>query len=62
MKQVLLSDVCEINPRIDSGISDDAECLLFRWNMLMKFLEQLQIQAFVELAMSKKGYTFFKKR
>jgi type I restriction enzyme, S subunit len=60
MKQVLLSDVCEINPRIDSGISDDAECSFVPMEYVDEVSGAIANTSVRRVGDVKKGYTFFK--
>ena len=60
MKQVLLSDVCEINPRIDSGISDDAECSFVPMEYVDDVSGTIANTSIRRVGDVKKGYTFFK--
>ena len=60
MKQVLLSDVCEINPRIDSGISDDAECSFVPMEYVDDISGTIANTSIRKVGDVKKGYTFFK--
>lgn len=60
MKQVLLSDVCEINPRMDSGISDDAECSFVPMEYVDDISGTIANTSIRRVGDVKKGYTFFK--
>jgi len=60
MKQVLLSDVCEINPRMDSGISDDAECSFVPMEYVDDVSGTIANTSTRRVGDVKKGYTFFK--
>jgi type I restriction enzyme S subunit len=60
MKQVLLSDVCEINPRIDTGISDDAECSFVPMEYVDEVSGAIANTSIRRVGDVKKGYTFFK--
>jgi len=60
MKQVLLSDVCEINPRMDSGISDDAECSFVPMEYVDDISGIIANTSIRRVGDVKKGYTFFK--
>ncbi len=60
MKQVFLSDVCEINPRMDSGISDDAECSFVPMEHVDDISGTIAKTGIRLVGDVKKGYTFFK--
>jgi type I restriction enzyme S subunit len=60
MKQVLLSDVCEINPRMDLGISDDAECSFVPMEYVDDISGTIANTSIRRVGDVKKGYTFFK--
>jgi len=60
MKQVLLSDVCEINPRMDSGISDDTECSFVPMEYVDDVSGTIANTSIRRVGDVKKGYTFFK--
>ena len=60
MNQVLLSDVCEINPRIDLGISDDAECSFVPMEYVDDISGTIAKTSIRRVGDVKKGYTFFK--
>jgi type I restriction enzyme, S subunit len=60
MKQVLLSDVCEINPRTDSGISDDSECSFVPMEYVDEVSGAIANTSIRRVGDVKKGYTFFK--
>ncbi|NOH03012.1 MAG: hypothetical protein HND47_14170 [Chloroflexi bacterium] len=60
MKHVLLSDVCEINPRMDSGISDDVECSFVPMEYVDDVSGTIANTSIRRVGDVKKGYTFFK--
>lgn len=60
MKQVLLSDVCEINPRMDSSISDDTECSFVPMEYVDDISGTIAQTGIRQVGDVKKGYTFFK--
>jgi type I restriction enzyme, S subunit len=60
MKQVFLGDVCEINPRMDPGISDDAECSFVPMEHVDDISGTIAKTGIRLVGDVKKGYTFFK--
>lgn len=60
MNQVLLSDVCEINPRMDVNIGDDTECSFVPMEYVDDVSGTIAQTDSRRVGEVRKGYTFFK--